>query len=128
VGQITMLAYSGVDTPTLEAMKAEIEGDKKAKKIEDEFGERIYLRRKMYHFGQIIVILKKYKIFGEEDEPVYAQLLEFAEMRNRVHIENYHQNMEDREPQVFTAIRLTALNKVLTTLWDKMKGDFKRPW
>ena len=118
----------GVDRETLDEIKAEIEKDKKPHKIEDEFGERIFMRRKMYHFNQIVKILRKYEILGTENDDIYGHLSNFADMRNRVHIENYHGNLEDREYKVFTSQRLNALEEVLSGLWVKMTTDFKRPW
>ena len=45
-----------------------------------------------------------------------------------VHIENYHQNLEDKEKRVFTSHRLETLESVLSELWLKMVTDYKRPW
>jgi len=118
----------GVDKETLNQIKADIKKDKKPHKIEDESGERIYMIRKMYHFKQIVKILKKYELFGPANDNIYDLLSDFADMRNRVHIENYYRNLEEREARVFTNRRLSALEEILYGLWQKMTTDFKRPW
>lgn len=128
IDQATNHLPGGVDRETLDKIKAEIEKKKTPVKIEDELGERIYLRRKMYHFNEIIKILKKHELFGAKQDDIYEQLSQFGDMRNRVHIENYHQNFEEREYRVFTSQRLTDLEGILSNLWKKMTTDFKRPW
>ncbi|MBO6824545.1 MAG: hypothetical protein JJ890_19660, partial [Pseudomonadales bacterium] len=84
--------------------------------------------RKMYHYNEIVELFKKHEIFGEKGDPIYNQLKHFGDMRNRVHIENYHQNLEGHEAQVFSANRLEALEETLRSLWVKMANDYKRPW
>ncbi len=128
IDQATHHLPGGVDRETLEKIKVEIEKKKKPETVEDKLGERIYLRRKMYHYNEIIKILKKYEFFGKKDDVIYEQLTRFGEMRNRVHIENYYQNFEEREHRVFTSQRLNKLEGVLSILWKKMLTDYKRPW
>lgn len=128
IDQATNHLPANVDRDTLNNLKQEIESKKRPEKIEDEFGERIYLRRKLYHFNDIIELLRKYELFGKNDNPIYDALTRFGYLRNRVHIENYHQNFEDREDRVFTQQRLTELEQVLSDLWNKMNNDYKRPW
>lgn len=129
IDQATNHLPKGIDNQILTNIKSEIAKQKKQVKLEDEIlGEQIYLKRKMYHYGEIIGIFKKYELFGEKDEIIYEQLYAFGEMRNRVHIENYHRKLEDREDLVFTVSRVEALEEVFRSLWSKMSVDFKRPW
>ena len=119
---------TNVSQETLDEIKTEIEKKKKPEKIGDEFGKRIFLKRKMYPFNEIIKIMKKHELFGVKEDKIYKQLENFGNIRNRVHIQNYHQNFEDYEHKVFTSHRLTVLEKLLANLWDKMTDDYKRPW
>jgi hypothetical protein len=128
IDQATHHLPPNVDRATLNNLKQEIESKKRSEKIEDEFGERIYLRRKLYQFNEIVELLKKYELFGKKDDSIYDALKRFGHLRNRVHIENYHQNFEDREDRAFTQKRLTELERVLGDLWTKMTNDYKRPW
>ncbi len=128
IDQATNHLPANVDRVTLDQIKQEIESKKRPEKIEDEFGERIYLRRKLYHFNEIVELLRKYELFGKNDDSIYGALMRFGHLRNRVHIENYHQNFEDRENMVFTLQRLSDLERVLGDLWTKMTNDYKRPW
>ena len=129
IDQATNHLPGNVDRETLDKIKLEIESKKRPVKVDDEvLGEQIYLRRKMYHFGEIVSVFEKYELFGSLEEGMYRKLRHFGDMRNRVHIENYHQNLESRENRVFTSRRLAELEDVLATLWDKMKSDYKRPW
>lgn len=128
IDQATNHLPANVNRETLDNLKQEIESKKRPVKVEDEFGERIYLRRKLYQFNEIIGLLKKYELFGNTDEPIYDDLTSFGCLRNRVHIENYHRNFEDKENKVFTKKRLVELERVLGDLWTKMTNDFKRPW
>lgn len=128
IDQATHHLPANVNRATLDNLKQEIESKKCPEKIEDEFGEHIYLRRKLYHFNEIIELLRKYELFGKTDDPIYDALTKFGHLRNRVHIENYHQNFEDRENRVFTQQRLSDLERVLGDLWTKMTNDYKRPW
>jgi hypothetical protein len=113
---------------TLDELKREIQIKKRPERVEDELGERIYLRRKLYHFNEIIELLRKYELFGKKKDPIYDGLVGFGHLRNRVHIENYHRNFEDRENFVFTQQRLANLEGVLSQLWEKMTNDYRRPW
>lgn len=128
IDQATTHLPAHVSRETLDKIKQEIERKKRPEKINDEFGERIYLRRKMYQFGELIEIFTKYGLFGDKDENIYNDLVNFGYLRNRVHIENYHRNFEDRETFVFTNKRLGELESVLSSLWAKMINDYKRPW
>lgn len=128
IDQATTHLPKNVDQTTLDKIKEEIEKKKKPIKIEGAFGEQIYLRRKMYNFNEIIVILKKYELFGQKEDSIYKLLAQFGNMRNRVHIENYYQNFEKDENKVFTYQRLTKLEEVLSNLWEKLVTDYKRPW
>lgn len=128
IDQATHHLPGGIDPRTLNLIKADIEKDKKAVKIEDELGERIYTRRKMYHFKQIVKILEEHEILGPKEDKIYKLLSKFADMRNRVHIENYHRNLEASECHVFTQQRLSDLEQILSEVWVKMTTEFKRPW
>jgi hypothetical protein len=128
IDQATSHLPAGVSQVTLNQIKKDIEKQKKPIKIEDDIGERIYLKRKMYQFREIINILEKYELFGKKTDDFYKSLKEFGEMRNRVHIENYHRNFEDRERDVFTQYRLNRLENIISDLWEKMITDYKRPW
>lgn len=128
IDQATTHLPANANRATLDKLKQEIESEKRPEKISDELGERIYLRRKLYHFNEIIGLLKKYELFGNKDDNIYHDLENFGYLRNRVHIENYHRNFEDRENIVFTSERLAALEDILGSLWEKMKNDYKRPW
>lgn len=128
IDQATSHLPANVDVEALAELKQDIESKKRPEKIEDGFGERIFLRRKLYHFNELVGLFKKYKLFGSEDEPIYDSLIRFGHLRNRVHIENYHRNFEDREHKVFTNARLSELEAVLGELWTKMKTDYRRPW
>ena len=129
IDQATSHLPAGIDIQTLTDIKSEIEKQKKPVKLDDEIlGEQIYLKRKMYHFNEIVGIFKKYEVFGGKDDDIYEQLSTFGAIRNRVHIENYHRNFEERENLVFTSKRLEALEEVLRSLWLKMKVDYRRPW
>lgn len=118
---------AGVDRETLDEIKDEIK-KKMPIKIEDDFGERIYMKRKMYHFNEIVRILSEHEIFGDKRDDFYEKLFTFGDMRNRVHIENYYQNFEERENRVFTSGRLSELEAILSDLWERMCTVYKRPW
>lgn len=128
IDQATSHLPANVDRAALAKLKLEIESKKRPKRIEDKFGERIFLRRKLYHFNELVGLFKKYKLFGGEDDAIYDSLTRFGHLRNRVHIENYHRNFEDREHKVFTHARLSELETVLGELWTKMRTDYRRPW
>ena len=128
IDQATTHLPGEIARETLDALKEEIEKDKKPHAIETELGEHIYMRRKMYHLSQIIKMLKKHEIFGDQNDEIYDRLSHFADMRNRIHIENYYGNLEGREQRVFTPARLAELEKTLDALWKKMTTDYKRPW
>lgn len=128
IDQATTHLPANVSREKLNTLKKEIESKKRPEKIDDELGERIYLRRKMYQFGEIIEIFKKYELFGNKDDQIYKDLVNFGYLRNRVHIENYYRNFEDRETFVFTNRRLGELEMVLSSLWTKMTNDYRRPW
>ena len=114
----------------LSSMKLDIQKEKKEFKERDFTGEHVYvyLRRKSYNLSELIKIFKKYKLFGDKSDPIYKHLFEFADMRNRVHIENYYRNLDDREPYVFTESSLELLESTLMELWTKLSTDYKRPW
>lgn len=128
IDQATTHLPGNVSRETLKALKQEIENKKRPEKVNDELGERIYLRRKMYQFGEIVEIIKQYELFGKKDDQIYKDLVNFGYLRNRVHIENYYRNFEDRETFVFNNKRLGELEDMLSKLWEKMTNDYKRPW
>ena len=120
---------TGIDENKILQMKEEIKKSKITVKVDDEMLEQyIFLKRKMYGFAEIVKILRKYELFGNSDDDFYAQLSNFGDIRNRVHIENYHNNLEEKENRVFTSRRISELEEVLCNLWNKMKTDYKRPW
>jgi hypothetical protein len=119
----------GIDAGKIKDMKAEIEKKKQPVKVEDDiFGEHIFMKRKMYNYNKIVKIFQKYEVFGDKNDEIYKKLSMFGDMRNRVHIENYHRNFEDREEHVFTDVRLDGLEDLLRSLWTKMTADYRRPW
>jgi len=127
--QATTHLPSGVSPTKIEKIKEEIEKDKKKVSIEDpELGKRILYKRRLYQFNHLVKIFEKYELFGPKGDEIYTQLNKFADMRNRVHIENYHGNLEEREQHVFTDERVKELEVVLETLWKKMVTEYKRPW
>ena len=128
IDQATNHLPANIDRATLYKIKAEVKKAKRPQKVEDDLGERIYMRRKMYQFKELVAVFEKYELFGTKGDDIYNQLREFGDMRNRVHIENYHGNFERKEHQVFTSDRLASLEKVLSELWNKMVTDYKRPW
>ena len=128
IDQATNHLPSGIDSEMIKKLKYEIEKRKKPVKVENNLGERIIFKRKLYHLNELIKILQKYELFGEKEHIIYSQLQKFGEMRNRVHIENYFNNFEDDEYKVFTSQRLTTLEEILSNLWEKMLIDYKRPW
>ena len=128
IDQATNHLPDNVDRDALNRLKQEIERKKRPDKIHDAFGEHIYFRRKLYQFKEIIDLLRNYELFGKHDDPIYDKLVSFGYLRNRVHIENYHQNFEDRENAVFTNKRLTDLENILGVLWSKMLNEYRRPW
>ncbi len=113
---------AGLPEDKVSKIKKELQKQKKPKKGSN------YLRLRMYKLSDIIDILKKYELFGLSVDPIYTQLQEFADMRNRVHIENYHGTLEAEEARVFTVSRLDSLEIALEKLWDIMYIDYKRPW
>ncbi|MGI0134392.1 MAG: hypothetical protein ACREBW_05490 [Candidatus Micrarchaeaceae archaeon] len=128
IDQATTHLPANVSRETLDKIKLEIESKKRPEKISDILGEHIVVRRKMYQFGEIIKILQKYELFGNKYDQIYKDLVQFGHLRNRVHIENYYRNFEDRETFVFTDVRRCELEGVLTLLWTKMTNDYIRPW
>ncbi len=109
---------------TVIEIKAEIIKARRSTKTTD---GRIYYRRKMYKFSEIVDILEKHELFGMKGTEIYGLLRLFGDMRNRVHIENYNMLAAD-ESNVFSSPRLASLEKVLELLWAKMISDYKRPW
>lgn len=128
IDQATLHRPSNIEPETLKKLKQEIRKERVPAKIEGKSGERIYYKLKMYSFRQIIKLLEKYELFGKKNDTMYELLGKFGDMRNRVHIENYHQNLEKDEYKVFTSHRLNELENVLCSLWNKMISDYKRPW
>lgn len=129
IDQATNHLPGNVDRETLDKIKAEIESKKQPVKVKDDIvGEQIIPRRRMYNYSQIVEVLEKYGLFGSKDEGMYERLRHFGDMRNRVHIENYHQNLESLESDVFTDKRLADLEGLLSQLWSKMTSDYVRPW
>lgn len=128
IDQATNHLPANVSRATLDKIKAEIESKKIPEEIDGVVGKQIFMRRKMYQYSEIIRILKKYELFGQKKDIIYDQLEKYGNMRNRVHIENYYNNLEGKESDVFTSQRLIDLENVLTTLWQKMIADYKRPW
>jgi hypothetical protein len=110
---------------TVVKIKAEIEKAKRPTKTSD---GRIYYRRKMYKLSEIVGILEKHELFGKKGSEIYRLLGFFGDMRNRVHIENYHGVLESDESLVFSSPRLASLEQVLELFWNKMVSDYKRPW
>ena len=110
---------------TIVAIKTEIG---KAKKPTKTIDGRIYYRRKIYNFSEIVDIFEKHELFGTKGSEIYGLLRLFGDMRNRVHIENYYKVLETDESSVFSSSRLASLEKVLELLWAKMISDYKRPW
>lgn len=72
--------------------------------------------------------MSKYELFGNKNDIIYDSLKEFGNMRNRVHIENYYNNLEDREEKVFTSARVEKLEEILFELWKMMINKHQRPW
>jgi len=128
IDQATDHLPNGIEPVVLDNIKVEIGKQKKPVKIEDKLGEKILFKRKMYQFSEIINLLKRYEILGSKKDKIYDLLTDFGTMRNRVHIENYYQNLEDRENRVFISSRLIDLENILFELWEKMITDFMRPW
>ena len=109
-------------------IKEEVKKSKRPQKFEDDFGEHIYLRRKMYQFAELIGIFERHELFGNKGSSFYHKLRDFGDLRNRVHIENYHGKFDRKENKVFTSQRLTDLEATFSELWAKMVSDYKRPW
>jgi hypothetical protein len=119
---------NNIDKGTIQAFKDEV-GQSKKKVAEEIDGEEyIFLKRKMYHWGDLVKLFKKHEMFGAKSDPFYEQLDEFGKLRNRVHIENYHNNFDRKECKVFTEDRIGQLEKILETLFTKMLADYHRPW
>jgi hypothetical protein len=100
----------------------------KSKIIKDRVKVGAIYKRKKYYFREIINLFQEYEIFGEKDDDFYNLLSEYGFMRNRVHIENYYENHEKDEENVFTNERLERLETILYQLWNKMISDYPRPW
>ena len=115
-----------VDHKAIALFKKEIKQNKKAAKREHEGEEYIFMKRKMYHYGDLVKLFEKYEFFGGKEDPLYAKLREFGDWRNRIHIENYHNNLARDERNVFTESRLDELEEILEVLFTKMKTDYKR--
>ncbi len=116
----------GLDYIKVKSIKKEIES-KKVKKRDKESGS-IYYSIKKYNYSDIIKIMSKYELFGNKNDIIYDSLKEFGNMRNRVHIENYYNNLEDREEKVFTSARVEKLEEILFELWKMMINKHQRPW
>lgn len=112
-----------VDSSSLKKLKAKIEKEKKPLK-----GTPSFKKRKMYHLGDIIKIIEFYALFGTQGDKFYEDLKIQADIRNRIHIENYNNNLEEKEKNVFTNERMSRLEQLLSTVWEKMITDYKRPW
>ena len=125
--QATNHLPANVDSETLIRIKAEIEKTKRPSRSSEESGV-IYMRRKMYQFRELVDVFERFELFGPKGIDFYSKLREFGELRNRVHIENYHGNFEQKEAKVFTSLRLKALEAIFAELWQVMVKDYKRPW
>ncbi len=128
IDQATNHLPANVSRTTLDRIKAEIDSKKIPEERENSSGKYIYMKRKMYKYSEINKILKKYELFGEKNDAIYEELEKYGDMRNRVHIENYNNKLEIDEIDVFTSKRLSDIENMLTTLWQKMITDYKRPW
>ena len=120
IGEATTHKPSNIPPDKLKKMKSKI--------IKDRVQVGAFYRRKKYYFSEIINLFQEYEIFGEKDDDIYRFLNDFGFMRNRVHIENYYENHERDEKDVFTNVRLARLESILYQLWNKMITDYTRPW
>jgi len=120
IGIATTHKPANIDPSILINLKKEIR--------EDRVKKGNYYKRKLYGFKEIIKILRKYELFGEKGDEIYVLLNIFSDMRNRVHIENYYDLLEEDEINVFTPSRLSEIERVLYLLWNKMVSDYQRPW
>lgn len=110
---------------TLRKVKAEMRRAKRPAKTK---GGRLYYRRKMYRFTEIVSILERQKLFGAKGAEIYALLKLSGNMRDCVQLKNYCATLEEDEHEVFNSERLCSLERVLDLLWAKMISDCKRPW
>jgi len=67
-------------------------------------------------------------LLGNKKDDIYQHLTYFGKMRNRVHIENYHNDPEPDEKDVFLSRRLKLLEELLFELWQVMVHKYPRPW
>jgi len=129
IWRATRHSPQNIDPSIIEKIKSEIQKKAKKKILKDElFGGRIYFRRNLYQFKSIIEIFKKYELLGVKENVIYEHLLKFGKMRNRVHIENYHNDLESNERDVFIPRRLKLLEELLFELWKVMICKYPRPW
>jgi len=120
IGEATNHKPANIPSEKLMKLKSEIR--------KDSFKNSNFYKRKLYHYKETIKLFQNYELFGSKEDSFYSLLDEFGVMRNRVHIENYYQNLERDEAMVFTNSRLENLEKILYQLWNKMVSDYTRPW
>lgn len=85
-----------------------------------------FLVMKKYDFNVIVKFCRNFNLLFNSNGKIYDLLDEFAWLRNRIHIENYHKNFEPNEAEVFTEERLSLLKKILNYILKTMMSKYSR--
>ncbi len=85
------------------------------------------LRVYNYSLFQILKILKKFELLESKNSPIYDTLDQATFFRNRIHIYNWHNNLELDEKHVFTDKRLETLEKLVIYVLTTMEAKYARP-
>ncbi|MCK9438786.1 hypothetical protein M0Q39_01765 [Patescibacteria group bacterium] len=109
-------------------IKSKIGKDKRQKeRIDVLTGEaQKYYAMKRYDFKEIIDYCRKFNLLFSENGNIYKYLDNFAWLRNRIHIENYHKNFEPNEEAVFTGDRLEIMEKTINYILSVMANRYGR--
>ncbi len=85
-------------------------------------------RIKNYSMKEFIAFFKEYELLGKKDSVLYTHLEKATQMRNRLHIPNYHRNFESDESEVFKTRRLNAIENILGEVIQTMNKLYQRPF
>lgn len=108
-------------------IKNKLAKDKKLKEIKDSItGEahKYYIMKK-YDFNEIIKYCETYDLlFG--NRKLYSCLKKFTWLRNRIHIENYYNNFERDESEVFSELRIDTIESATAFILRVMANKYSR--
>lgn len=93
--------------------------------IDDE--EHIYSVLKNFSFSSMIVVYKELSLIGD-DEIIYEFLNQLSYFRNRVHINNYHNNFEKDENITFSEKRIQKTVNFMIFIFNYFNDNYSRPW